>query len=301
MNLDQYKSWLKLNTDSSKTVKTYLSVIHDYFNSFTEFNQENINNYLGKKLENNIQNTTFNKIIFAFKKYCQFLKIELEFPKIKRVDKKIKQYITEEEFKDKILSITSLIWDDYEFKDLILKTLFYTGIRPEELCNIELSDINFEKRTILIRETKGKKDRLIFSINDSLFEELKKYSEVNKESKFFGLNYQTLYYFINRLKKELYDKYPLSPKFFRISFAKHCLSKGMDISNIKKLLGHADLSTTDLYAEPDNDMVNKACDNFKLNNSSNNLLNIKNIIYNFNKKELKELNKWIRIVLKEKK
>jgi len=51
----------------------------------------------------------------------------------------------------------------------------------------------------------------------------------------------------------------------RISFAKYCLSIGMDISYLKKLMGHSDIKITELYAEPDEKMIKEFCERIRKN------------------------------------
>ena len=114
--------------------------------------------------------------------------------------------------------------------------------------------MNFEEKVGSVRQGKGKKDR-IFNIPDSLIEDLKAQAEKQKENKkeylFSGpkdkLSERNLQKIISKAAKRAEIKKDVHCHTLRHSFATHLLENGTDIRKIQELLGHSDLSTTQIY------------------------------------------------------
>ncbi len=263
MVASNFQEWLNLNFETKNTIQGYSTYMNHFFSLFPEFNQETVNAYLIKRTEEGVKKSTLNKIIYTLKVYARFLKIELEFPKIKKLDKRIKDYMTIEELETKVLPMIDLIFNDYQTYDIILRFMFFTGMRVEEIITLDKTNIDFEKGIIKVINTKGKVDREIFSIDEKFFNDLKQYVSLKKENKVFDLSYYQVWYNMKKLETEIQWGKKIHPHFFRISFAKHCVRIGINDSIIQKLLGHADLATTLLYCEPDRDMIHEACNRVK--------------------------------------
>ncbi|MCX8084044.1 MAG: tyrosine recombinase [Calditerrivibrio sp.] len=146
------------------------------------------------------------------------------------------------------------------FRDcMILKTFYSTGARVSELVNIKISDIDL-RRGIVSIVGKGSKQRFL-PIYESLQEELKCYLEVRLQ--YFVKNSDNGYLFLNKNGTKLtrvfcwmlIKKYcqkagiskDISPHTLRHSFATHLLTNGADLRTIQLLLGHSDISTTEIY------------------------------------------------------
>lgn len=263
--MDKFLEWLKLNKNSPQTITTY----YDKVNCFGkwcnyEFNQENLNKYLIKLKEENKSLNTINVFKNSFINYCKFANLDLNIPSPKTVKRKgIKFYFTEKDMKN-IYKIIPLLNGDYELNELIIKFMFYTGVRPSELINLRVQDINFETKDIILYNAKGNKDRVIPFINNELYNKLLNHcKQKSTQEKVFNVTYGQINYLIQRIKKSLNSNEKLEPRTFRISFAKHCLSQGMDISYLKKLMGHTDIKITELYAEPDEKMIKEFCEKIR--------------------------------------
>jgi integrase/recombinase XerD len=259
MELQKFYDWLKLNKNSQKTIKTYYQMINcfgklcDY-----NFNQENLDKYIIKLKDENKSPATINLFLVSIRGYCKYANINLNIPVPKKVKRKaIKFYLTEENLYD-------VLKEYYDLDDLILRFMFYTGVRPSELLNLKIEHINFKTRDIILYNAKGNKDRIIPFTNDKLFNDMKKYCQ-DKEDKVFKFSYGKLNYLLKNVKKtlQLNDSDIVEPRTMRISFAKYCLSKGMDISYLKKLMGHSDIKITELYAEPDQKMIKDFCEQIR--------------------------------------
>jgi len=263
--LDTFLQWLKLNKNSPKTIQSYFQQVN-CFGKFCnyEFNQENLNKYLIKLKEENKSLNSINLFKNAFINYCQYANLELEIPSPKRVKRKgIKFYFSEKDM-EKIYKIIPLLHGDYSLNDLIIRFMFYTGVRPSELINLKVKDINFETKDIALFNAKGNKDRVVPIINTILFNKLNDLCKSkNSDENVFKINYPQINYLIKKIKTELQLQEKIEPRTFRISFAKHCLAKGMDISYLKKLMGHTDIKITELYAEPDEKMIKEFCEKIR--------------------------------------
>jgi len=256
--INKFEQSLKLNQKSGKTIESYLKQVKPYLKFCKDKpSQKTLDDFILQKIENNLASSSINLFTNAMKSYCQYLNIILEFPKQKgrKPSKNVTEpYWTEEQLNDNIISMLNLIFRDGQSVEDLLKFMFYTGLRPMEICNIEKSDIDFEKENIIIKNGKGNKDRIIPFINEWIKEFLSRQSD----GKLFNMTYQTLGNKFNKIRKELNLEYKVTPYIMRKSFAKYLLSRGLDIAYIQRLLGHEDIKTTMIYVQPDDDMVKDA-------------------------------------------
>ena len=144
----------------------------------------------------------------------------------------------------------------HEYRDYIIAQLIFdTGMRLGETLLIKESDIDFVKRTILLRaeNTKGKKDRYVF-FSAEMLKELKrwlKYKDRYKESEFVfcttrGTNLKVSNYETNFKKYgERIGLKEIHPHMLRNNFAKRFLMSGGDIYTLSKILGHSSVTVTE--------------------------------------------------------
>ncbi|WP_164984974.1 tyrosine-type recombinase/integrase [Ammoniphilus sp. CFH 90114] len=140
---------------------------------------------------------------------------------------------------------------------LVIVTLFFTGARITECLSLELEDIDFDQKTIFIKNGKGKKSRRL-PLHPELEKALKHYIEgwrVRMDSKKLFLtgrsgNLSDVY--VNRILKETVDRLGWNKKVtchvLRHSFASELVHKNVNIVAVKELLGHSSLKTTSGYA-----------------------------------------------------
>jgi len=140
-------------------------------------------------------------------------------------------------------------------KHRILLTLTYSaGLRSQEVSNLKISDIDFERKTIHIRQSKYKKDRIV-PLSDYMAKGLHQYLSAEHPYNwlFNGQNPKGCYttngvggVMRDALKKTEIKK-EVSIHSLRHSYATHLLEDGLNIVTIKELLGHAQISTTMIY------------------------------------------------------
>lgn len=136
---------------------------------------------------------------------------------------------------------------------LILQTLYESMARISELVNLEVQDLNPKEAVLLIRFGKGGKERLV-PISHTLAADLAEYIGNRKSGPLFlsswGKKYTSRY--IQQICKEVSGlcgfNPPLTPHILRHSHATHLLNEGVPIAHLQMLLGHADISTTTIYA-----------------------------------------------------
>lgn len=177
-----------------------------------------------------------------------------------RAGRRLPKYLTEAEV-DKLLSAAD--GESPEKKRLysLLQLLYATGLRVSELVSLPYPAIREQDRFLIVRG-KGNKERLV-PVNQSAKDALDRYLEVRKgfcadekHSKWLypsrgGQGFLTRQR-LGQLLKELaveaeIDPAKVSPHVMRHAFASHLLANGADLRSLQKMLGHADISTTQIY------------------------------------------------------
>lgn len=272
-NLQAYQNYLvKEKNYSPLTVRAYLDDIlsfQDYLNqqsiTLEEVVYPNVRNWIVVLVENNVSATSVNRKISALKSFYKFLlKVKqitvnpLLKHKSLKTAKKVQIPFSEKEMRDVFLDHDYV--DDFEsIRNRFILELFYTtGIRRAELINLKLNSINEIQKTIRVIG-KRNKERII-PVLDCTLDLFKKYKEQrdnleqikdiemlilskrgNKVSESF------VYRLINDYFSTVSKKEKKSPHVLRHSFATHLLNNGADLNSVKELLGHASLSSTQIY------------------------------------------------------
>ena len=141
---------------------------------------------------------------------------------------------------------------------LILGMLYGCGLRSYELCDLEQSDLDFERKTVFIRKKKGKVDRYL-PLSEMLIRGLKDYlstekpvkyvfnSQITKQGLAQPMSPRGLQWLIKESRSKIGTKKKFTTHTLRHSYATHLLEDGMNIMCLKELLGHADIQTTIIY------------------------------------------------------
>lgn len=147
----------------------------------------------------------------------------------------------------------------------ILECLYGCGLRVSEIATLRENDLNLDHGFIKCRG-KGDKERLV-PIGRKAIEACRQYHErfrsrlKNKTEHFFlshtghGLTRQFLWQLVKKYAKLAGVTKPITPHSFRHSFATHLLENGADLRIVQELLGHADISTTQIYTHVSRDRL----------------------------------------------
>jgi integrase/recombinase XerD len=141
----------------------------------------------------------------------------------------------------------------------ILETFYATGMRVSEAVNLKVDSVNLDIG-FLRCIGKGNKERVI-PLGTKAISSIKKYLEASrphllkkKESEFLFLNRfgkkisrQSLWKIIKKYANQARIKKPISPHTLRHSFATHLLERGADLRSVQEMLGHSNISTTQIY------------------------------------------------------
>ena len=228
--------------------------------------------YLAQLKEKKLSNRSVNRHLSTLRSFFRFLNREgllktnpmviLSSPK---QEKHLPLFLTEEEVSKLIEA--ALPKDERGLRDrAILETFYSTGIRISELAGLSTEDIDFIGGIVKVMG-KGKKERLV-PIGERAIASIRAYLDSRKKQA------DTL--FLNKSKKRITTrgirnivrKYILnagirrgvSPHTLRHSFATHLLNRGADLRSVQELLGHANLSTTQIYTHLTTDRLKSVYD-----------------------------------------
>lgn len=266
--VNKYLDYLEFERKLSKnTLKSYLNDLKD-FDMYFAGELKNLNFKDIKKYISSLKNESSRTVahyLTVIKSFYDFLVndgIVKENPcsnvESPRLPKKLPNYLTEDEV-DRLLDIELNTMYDYRNKAM-LELLYATGVRITELVNLKITDIDLHNAFIRVFG-KGKKERIV-PVSDVAIKYLSIYLEEYR-SMILG-NTISDYLFISNaktnisrqaffkiIKKECKVKgieKNVSPHVLRHSFATHLLKHGADLRIIQELLGHEDISTTQIYA-----------------------------------------------------
>ncbi len=254
--LKKYQDLLIQKRYSDNTCKTYIHYFNQFLNDIgnnspDKITSEQINRYIlhlikTQKISPSRQNQIINAIKFYYEKVLgrvtEYYHIERP-QKIKILPK----VISEAEVENIINAI-----DNIKHKAMV-SLLYSVGLRISELLNLKLNDIDSKRNVIIIRNSKGNKDR-IGLLSEKVLHLLRQYFleyrpkeylfEGQNGGKYTAISVRNV--LKNACKKAKITKH-VTPHTLRHSFATHLLERGTDLRYIQTLLGHNNSKTTERY------------------------------------------------------
>jgi len=259
---------------SLNTLQSYRRDIEQYFSYLHEINLHNIANtnkttvityllYLQKKGR---ATSTISRNLASIRSFYQYISkcklidhdptAELESPK---VEKKLPQILSPEEVELLLEQPQCVDLKGYRDKAM-LELLYATGIRVSELIQLDIEDLNIDMA--YIRCCKGTRERMI-PIGSMAINALKEYLSKsrpllvqNEDEKALFVNIngsrltrQGFWKIIKQYKNQAKINKDITPHTLRHSFAAHLLENGADLRSIQEMLGHSDISSTQVYAQ----------------------------------------------------
>jgi len=263
--IDKFRRYLEIEKNySGHTILNYHIDLEDFKKFLGDSPIEKVDyllvrKYLAVLKEKSLGSKTMARHLSTLRSFFKFLVREgflknnpllsVASPKI---EKHLPSFLTEEETVRLIEA--SCPKNESGLRDrAILETFYSSGLRISELVGLNLDDVDFIGGIIKVRG-KGKKERIV-PVGDKALQSLREY--LNKRKK------QTQSLFLNKRGTRITDrgvrgivakyirisgmKQRISPHTLRHSFATHLLNRGADLRTVQELLGHASLSTTQIY------------------------------------------------------
>jgi len=274
--IDQFIDFYWLTTGASKnTLAAYRSDLK-IFNkwlaekSFISVNSKHIQDYFSERQKNNISSSSQARILTCLHSFYQYLLAnqlikkdpteQLSQPKL---EKKLPVFLKIQEV-EKLLEAPSSSSLFGQRDRAMLELLYSCGLRVSELINLSYHNINLKEEFIRIHG-KGNKERVL-PMGEIAIDYLMKY-ETNarpillkngqSDSYFLSnrgraMSRQNFFYIIKAYANQVGIDKPLSPHSLRHAFATHLVQKGADLRSVQLMLGHSDISSTQLYTHIQN-------------------------------------------------
>lgn len=271
--IEEFLLYLKIDKKySENTIVSYQNDLRKYADfmrekrvEIEEVSKKDIEEFLDYLKKNKLNISSISHTISTIRTFYKFLAIHqklakspvdlIELPKLR---KKIPTVLSEEDIV-KLLSIHPTTHFEYRNKAM-LELMYGTGLRVSELVGLTIYDIDLEE-DIVRTKGKGSKERII-PLGDMALDSLKEYLKIRGEmfkrniNDYLFLNNhgnkltrQGFFKIIKKVAKENGVETEFSPHTLRHSFASHLLKHGADIRSIQELLGHSDVSTTQIYTQ----------------------------------------------------
>jgi len=273
--VEDYLLFLKTEKKlGDNTINSYMLDLEDFFKTFNgsieSCTKKDILTYISSI--NGLEVSTVNRHISSLKSFFNYLVDESiikvspmeEVSSLKKA-KKLPKYLSISEV-NKLLNIPLNSEFDYRNKAM-LELMYATGLRVSELVSIEYSNIDFENSIIRING-KGKKERIIplgevasyylkVYLSDYRSKLLKRntYNQVFLNNHGKPITRQGFNYILENIRELTGIEKEITPHVLRHSFATHLLEGGADIRSIQEMLGHENISTTNIYTEVVNDVL----------------------------------------------
>ena len=267
---------------SSHTVTSYINDVNQFMDflqseytfiiesevDYISINTKQVRNWVVCLVENKQQVSSIKRKVSALKTFFKTLQIngiiknnpadKISTPKI---PERLPKFISEKSITQLYENKVELFEDTYDgqLQFIIIELLYGTGIRRDELINIKLTDINWAKKELKILG-KGNKERIL-PLGKEIINLLSEYVEI-RNSKIENSEVFT-YLLITSKGEKLYPNYVYrtvkkylslcstvekkSPHILRHSFATHLSNNGAKLNDIKELLGHSSLASTQIY------------------------------------------------------
>ncbi len=226
--------------------------------------------FLARLRREGYSNRSLNLVVQALRAYFRFEGADEEAEKLKppKVPRSLPKALTREEVK----RLLSAIPPTKKRDRLIVLLLYGAGLRVSELCNLKRSDVDLERNLIVVRGGKGAKDRVV-PIPAFLSDAIRDYLGTRKdESEYLivedrrkrkdRLSPKTVWHLLKKYGEKAGVE--VTPHRLRHSFATHMLERGVDIRAIQELLGHSNLSTTQIYTKVTVEHLRKAQEKARL-------------------------------------
>ena len=270
MYVDDFLNYIaKEKRYSPHTIKGYttdLIEFSDYCHRYFDVSIENVTHrvvrsWFAQMIEDGFKPRTIHRKSSSLKSFFKFLLVQgvlgkspMDLVPLPKLDKKLPKFVEEKSLE--------VLLNELEFPDnfegnrdkLILDLFYQTGIRQSELIGLTLKDVDFTQQQIKVLG-KRNKERII-PVSPHLLETISEYISYRKARSVANLLLTSggeklypklVYNIVNKYLSKVTTLSQRSPHVLRHSFATHMLNNGAELNSIKELLGHVNLSATQVY------------------------------------------------------
>lgn len=263
----EFSNWLNSKRYSQSTIGTYTDALKTFLrfysakpiidinnNDVIVFNNEYI---IANKFSASFQNQVINAIKLFFKT------IELKSMETELVHRPKREHVLPNVLSKEEVKLILNAHNNIKHKAM-LSLIYSCGLRRSELLNLKLKDIDSKRGLVIVRQAKGKKDRVV-PLSNKILLMLRDYFVVYtpKEWLFEGKNGIGKYdeRSLQNVLKQALEKSnlnkPVSLHWLRHSYATHLLENGTDLRYIQEILGHSSSRTTEIYTHVSNKNIQK--------------------------------------------
>ncbi|WP_295298590.1 site-specific tyrosine recombinase XerD [uncultured Brachyspira sp.] len=277
LNYESMEKGLSLNTLESyrRDIVIYLDFLSRNKKTILKATRKDIEKFLSERKDKGSKSRTVARNKVSIVNLYKFLVMEnyisknptdnLEVIRLKRV---LPESLTTEEVDD-LLSVHNEKTDKGLRDKAIFELMYSSGLRVSEICSLKIEDIFFDEKYLKICG-KGKRERIV-PINEKALDILKRYIQTSRVVMVKGKKTSEL--FLNfrgdkisrvgiwKIVKEAMKKSGIEkniyPHTLRHSFATHLIQHGADLRSVQRMLGHSDITTTEIYTHVDSTHLKK--------------------------------------------
>lgn len=286
-----YEDYLSLEKGlSDNSIEAYMRDIKQFANFLEDIGQltspskissDQITQFISHMYDLGLASNSQARIISGIRSYCTYLRVEeimkldpLELISTPKLQKKLPDVLTVGEI-DKIISMVDMSKDEGVRNTAILEVLYSCGLRVSELTNLQVSRVDLESRLISV-VGKGDKERVV-PIGSQACEAIENYLEFyrctisvkpgHEDFLFLGrygkkLSRQMVFIVLKNCVELAGIRKSVSPHTFRHSFATHLVESGADLRAVQEMLGHAQITTTEIYTHLDRNYLQEQVNSF---------------------------------------
>jgi integrase/recombinase XerD len=281
--IEQFLSYTQMERGlAENTIKSYRSDLEQFHCFLTEAKKklhelktDDIINFMALLQQDGLTPRSVARYISSLRMFFRFLlqegniesdpTVNIDSPKIWHL---LPEFLTVEEV-ELLLSKPRMDTIGGLRDSAVLELLYASGFRVSELVNLKIEQIDFEQGLLLCRG-KGSKERIV-PLGSKAKERIKEYMAISRPKLLKGkispyvflsrrgerLSRQWVWKIIKRYGKEAGLKKNLKPHILRHCFATHLLANGADLRSVQMLLGHSDISTTEIYTHVSQDRMRR--------------------------------------------
>jgi len=265
--IQSFIDWMRNRRYAESTIETYSGALSTFFRFLKNKPPEEIDNQdierfnteyiIAREYSSSFQSQVVNAVKLFFSNR-QNRKLNPEIIYRPKKERTLPNVLSKEEIK-------RVLYAPKNFKHRAMLSLIYScGLRRSELLNLKIQDVDSKRNLLLVRQSKGKKDRVV-PLSEKTIDMLREYYKIEKPITFLfegekeGNKYSegSLQKVLKMAVQKAGIKKPITLHWLRHSFATHLLENGTDLRYIQEILGHNSSKTTEIYTHVTDNSIRK--------------------------------------------